>query len=106
MTDRRKPYQILAEMVAAHASTSDAYMLAELAALPPLPDEDDPAWEQDETWQKAYQFVALAQVAATRRLKPAIRLLLERACYGDPGEMFRWLRHASDAIVNPRWSGL
>ncbi len=37
---------------------------------------------------------------------PAIRLLLDRACYGDPGEMFRGLRHALEAIVNPRWSEL
>lgn len=106
MTDQRKPFQIIADMVAAHASTSDAGVLAELTALPPLPDEDDPAWKQDATWQMAYKFVALADVAATRRLKPAIRLLLERACYGDPGEMFRGLRHASEAIVNPRWSEL
>jgi hypothetical protein len=106
MTDPRKPYQIIADMIAAHASTSDTDVLAELTALPPLPDEDDPAWKQNATWQMAYQFVALAEVAATRRLKPAIRLLLERACYGDPGEMFRDLRHASEAIVNPRWSEL
>src|ERR1700704_5319285 len=89
MADQPKPYQIIADMVAAHASTSADGVVAELAALPPLPDEDDPAWEQDATWQMAYRFVALAQVSATRRLKPAIRLLLERACYGDPGEMFR-----------------
>ncbi|MBO0701004.1 MAG: HEAT repeat domain-containing protein, partial [Zavarzinella sp.] len=31
---------------------------------------------------------------------------LDRACYGDPGEMFRGLRHALEAIVNPRWSEL
>ena len=39
-----------------------------------------------------------------RRLKRAIRLLLDRACYGYPGEIFQGLRHASEAIVNPRWS--
>jgi hypothetical protein len=106
MADQREPYQIIADMVAAHASTSDADILAELAALPPFPDEDDPAWERAATWQMAEQFFALAQVAATRRLKPAIRLLLDRACYGDPGEMFRGLRHACEAIVDPRWSEL
>jgi hypothetical protein len=106
MTDQRKPYQIIADMVAAHAATSNAGVLAELAALPPLPDEGDPAWGQAATWQMAYQLVALAQVAATRRLKPAIRLLPDRVCYGDPGELFRGLRHASEAIVDPRWSEL
>jgi hypothetical protein len=81
-------------------------VLGELAALPPLPDEDDSVWEQDATWQEAYRFGALADVAAVRRLTPAVRLLLDRACYGDPGEMLRGLRHALEAIVNPRWSEL
>jgi hypothetical protein len=106
MADQRRPYQIIADMVTARALLSDADVLAELAALPPLPDEDDAAWEQDATWQEAYRFVALADVAAARRLRPAIRLLLDRACYGDPGEMFRGLRHASEAIANPKWSDL
>src|SRR6266567_1654691 len=106
MTDERKPHEIIADMVTARASMSDFDVLAELAAFPPLPDEDDPAWEQDAIWQEAYRFVAPAEVAAARRLKPAIRLLLERACYGDPGEMFRNLRHACEAIVNPSWSEL
>jgi hypothetical protein len=106
MTDQRMPAQIIADMVSARASKSDAEVLAELAAFPPLPDENDPAWKKDATWQEAMRFVALADVAAARRLKPAIRLLLDRACYGDPGEMFRGLRHASEAIVSPRWSEL
>jgi hypothetical protein len=106
MPDERKPCQIIADMVAARESATDAAVLAELSALPPLPDEDDPAWGHNATWQDAYRFVALADVAAARRLKPAIRLLLDRACYGDPGEMFRGLRHAFEAIVNPQWSEL
>lgn len=106
MVDERMPHQFIADMIAAPASVSDADTLAELSAFPPLPDEDDPAWEQDATWQEANRFVALADISAARRLKPAIRLLLDRACYGDPGEMFRGLRHACEAIVNPNWSEL
>ena len=106
MADERMPHQVIADMVTARASVSDADILAELSAFPPLPDEDDPAWEQDATWQDANRFVALEDVAAARRLKPAIRLLLDRACYGDPGEMFRGLRNACEAIVNPNWSEL
>jgi hypothetical protein len=106
MADERMPYQVIADMVVARASVSDADILAELSAFPPLPDEDDPAWEQDATWQEGNRFVALADIAAARRLKPAIRLLLGRACYGDPGEMFRGFRHACEAIVNPDWSAL
>jgi hypothetical protein len=106
MADERMPYEIIGDMVSARQSVSDKEILAELSAFPPLPDEDDPAWDQDATWQEAYRFVALSDVAASRRLTPAIRLLLDRACYGDPGEMFRGLRHAVEAIVNPRWSEL
>ena len=106
MPEEWRPFDVVAEMVAARASLSDVEVLAELTALPPLPDESDPAWEQDATWQNACRFVALADLAAARRLKPAIRLLLDRVCYGDPGEMFRGLRHASESIVTPNWSDL
>ncbi len=106
MADERMPYQIIADSASARESASDADILGELSALSPLPDEGDPAWDRDATWQEGYRFVALADVAAARRLKPAIRLLLDRACYGDPGEMFRGLRHSMEAIVNPHWSEL
>jgi hypothetical protein len=106
MADERMPYQIIVDMVAARASLSDAEILSELAAFPPMPDENDPAWEQEDTWQEARRYVALSDIAASRRLKPAIRLLMDRACYGDPGEMFRGLRHAFEGIVNPNWSEL
>jgi hypothetical protein len=102
----RKPHEIIADMVAARASMRDADVLAELALFPSLPDEGDSAWEEDATWQEAYRFVALAEIAAARRLKPAIRLLLDRACYGDPAELFRGLRHYLEAIVDPNWSAL
>lgn len=106
MADERKPCQIIADIVASRASASDAEVLAELATIAPMPDEEDPAWDQDAIWQEAYRFLALADVAAVRRLKPAIRLLLDRACYGDPGEMLRGLRHAFEAIVKPDWTEL
>jgi hypothetical protein len=31
---------------------------------------------------------------------------LERACNGDPGEMMRGLRHASERIFDPDWAAL
>jgi hypothetical protein len=50
--------------------------------------------------------LALSKVAAERRLRAAVRLLLERACYGDPGEIMRGLRHPCERIFNPDWAGL
>lgn len=78
----------------------DAHLLTELVALPVLPDEDDPAWEDDATYRHAYRLLALADVAAERQLRAALPLLLERACYGDPDEMMRGLRHSLEAIVD------
>jgi hypothetical protein len=101
-----KPHQIIAEFAASYAHRSDADVLADLAAIPPLVDEDDPCWDTGDYWQIAYRYVALADVAASRRLTDAIGLLLERASYGDPGEMMRDLRHSLEAIVNPEWSRL
>lgn len=106
MPDERTPYQIIADMVKTRASMSDTEILTELVAISPFPDENDPAWTEDATWQEVHRFLALAEIAAARRLKPAIRVLLDRACYGDPGEVFRGLRHFNEAIVNPKWSEL
>lgn len=83
---------------------TDQQILAELAALPVLPDEDDPAWDDDRTYlNHAYLFVAFTDLAAERHLRPAMLLLLERACYGDPGEMMRGLRHTLEGIAAPDW---
>jgi hypothetical protein len=107
MADQRKPHEIIAELVAVRRSRSDAEILAELAALPPLSDESDPSWDDPAYWrQVAYPYVALGDLAAERRLRPAILLLLDRACYGDPGEIMRGLRHICEAIVNPDWGAL
>lgn len=106
MGAEKRPHQIIAELVAAYADRSDADVLADLAAIPPLADEDDPRWRTDAYWQVAYRYVALGDIAASRRLTDAIVLLLERASYGDPGEIMRGLRHSLEAIVNPDWSAL
>lgn len=107
MTDEPMPHEIIADLAAARESHSDSEVLAELAALPPLADEDDPCWEQDDYWRRvAYPYLALANIAAARRLRSAIPLLLDRACYGDPGEIMRGLRHNLEAIVATNWSEL
>ena len=107
MAHERSPYQIIQDNVTARQSRTDDEVLAELAALPPLADEGDRCWGEDEYWQGVvYPYLALTDIAAARRLRPAIRLLLDRACYGDPGEIMRGLRHCLEAIVNTKWSEL
>lgn len=102
----KPPRQVIAEYFDAFGRTSDEDVLTALAALAPLPDESSIEWDNYDTWDRANQFVAFADLAAARRLKPAISLLLERACFGDPGEMMRGLRHSLEAIVAPDWRSL
>ncbi len=82
----------------------DAAVLAALAAMPELADASADVWQQDEYWEQvAARYLALAEVASVRRLREAIPLLLDRACFGDPGEIMRGLRHNLEAIVKPEW---
>lgn len=107
MAEERMPYQIIDDLVAEWGMRSDDDVLAALASLPPLADESDPCWENDGYWHRvAYPYLALAGVCANRRLRSAIKLLLDRACFGDPGEIMRGLRHSLEAIVNPDWAAL
>jgi hypothetical protein len=86
---------------------SDAQLIAKLQALPPLADEDDPIWMENDYWHNTAEvYVALSEACAERRLRPSILLLLDRACYGDPGEIMRRLRHSLEAIVVPDWTYL
>jgi hypothetical protein len=101
------PYQIVDDLVAARAGLSDAEVLAELAAISPLADEDNACWRDDAYWHRvAYPYLALWGVAAERRLRAAIPLILDRACFGDPAEIMRGVCHAVEAIVKPDWSAL
>lgn len=101
------PVDIIEKYVNQRNSRTDEEILSELTALPVLPDEDDPLWEDDATWvNHALLYVAISDIAATRGLRPAVKLLLERACYGDPGEMMRDLRHSLEGIVDGDWDYL
>ncbi len=107
MSAERRPVDIITDLAASFRAASDSEVLDAIAALPPLLDESDSHWEHDEYWHNvAYLYVALADVAAERRLRGAIRPLLDRACYGDPGEIMRGLRHSLEAIVQPDWDAL
>lgn len=107
MADERMPNKIIDEMTVARRALSDESILAELATIPPLMDEDNPGWDAEAYWQRvAYPYLALCNIAAERRLPAAIPLMLERACYGDPGEIMRNLCHALEAIVAPNYGEL
>lgn len=99
--------KLYAELLEDLRSVDDITLLALIEASPVLPDETEENWWHDDTdknWELAYQFLAFAEVAAERRLVDAIEPLLERVCYGDPGEMMRTLRHSLEAIVKPHYS--
>jgi len=86
---------------------SDDQIIAKLESVSALSDEDDPVWNGEEYWRDTAEvYLALSDVSAKRRLRPSIGLLLERACYGDPGEIMRGLRHNLEAIVSPDWTYL
>src|SRR5438477_2682876 len=88
--DRRRYELLLLEL----SDLCDSQIIAKLESIPALADEDDPIWNDKEYWRDTAEvFLALSDISAKRRLRPSIRLLLERACYGDPGEIMRGLRH-------------
>lgn len=89
----------IARLEAELKTLSDADLLARIEALPPLADESDATWDDQAYWDTAADsYLALRQAARARRLRPAASLLLDRAAYGDPGEIMRGLRHSLEAI--------
>lgn len=101
------PASSIAAVVKALAGASDAEVLAALAAVEPLPDEGDVRWNDHSFWfDVAYVFLGIAEVAQSRKLRPAVRLVLERASYGDPGETMRGIRHVCEGIFDPDWTAL
>jgi hypothetical protein len=107
MSLSKKPHEMIRDLATGRASWSNNEILAEIEQLPPLADEDDPIWGKESYWQEvAYLYLALSDVAAERKIRPAVRLLLERACFGDPGEIMRGLRHRCEEIFDPDWTAL
>jgi hypothetical protein len=107
MGDELRPFEIIDAMVRERTRWSDGDILDELNHLPSLADEGNACWDDAAYWNRVvYPYLALARLAAARRLRAAIRPLLDRACFGDPGETMRGLRHDLEAIVNPDWMAL
>jgi hypothetical protein len=104
MQAERRPGEIIRDLANAWRGKPDEEVLAALHAIPPLADEHDATWEDEAYWVAvAYPYLALADVVAERGLCRGMSLLLERASFGDPGEIMRGLRHNLEAIAKPDW---
>ena len=86
---------------------SDADFLQVLERFPVLAPEDSPLWDEAEYWNDGlYQFLALAEESARRRLEAAIPLLLDRTTVFDQDSDLEGLRHCFEEIMTPRWTDL
>jgi hypothetical protein len=87
---------------------SDDELIARIEGTGPLPDadDDDPAWAQDATWDRAEFLLAAADAIGERRLLRAIAPLFERAALGDAHEMMQGLRHGPERAAAPDWQAL
>lgn len=97
------PAETIAKLKADRATWSPEQILDDLEALPPLPDEYDPQWQEDDAWQAAYKLIALSDLVGEHRLADGVGLVLDRMSHGDPGETMRGMRHSLEAAVKPEW---
>ena len=101
----KRPGEIILELYEARIDWADEAILLELETLPGLPDEYDEqpwfnlnyAWEHEQTQQTFTLYLALADHVRKRKLKAGVRLLLERASFGDFGEIMRGMHHNFEA---------
>ncbi len=87
---------------------SDDELIARIESLERLPDadDDDPAWLEDATWDRAEFLLAASDAIGERRLLRAIAPLFQRAALGDGYEMMQGLRHGPERAVAPDWQAL
>jgi hypothetical protein len=87
---------------------SDDQLIARIAATEPLPDadDDDPAWNQDETWDRMEFLLAAADAIGERRLLGAVAPLFQRAALGHGYGMMQAFRHGPEAAAAPDWAAL
>lgn len=92
-------------LISERRALSDAAVLDELRGLDPLPSDQGATWQSEASsaWQRAHILLALAELAAQRGLAEAVPLVLERMCFGDPGELMRGVRHSLEEAVRGDW---
>jgi hypothetical protein len=100
------PAANIAALVETRRKWSQRKILAEIAALQPLPRESSPEWKDAATWARAQLVVALGDVIASRHLAAGVGPLLGKMCLGDPGEMMRGMRHSFEHAVKKDWQRL
>ncbi|TDC47814.1 hypothetical protein E1281_25700 [Actinomadura sp. KC345] len=90
------------------APLSDDELISRIEGIEPLPDADDndPAWLEQATWDRAEFLLAAADAIGERRLLRAIAPLFQKAPLGDAHEMMRGLRHGPEQAAAPNWQAL
>lgn len=106
--DERAPADGIRRHREAIGPLSDDELIALLESMEPLPDadDDDPAWLEDATWDRAEFLLAAADAIGKRRLLRGIAPLFQRAALGDGYEMMQGLRHGPERAVAPDWQAL
>lgn len=106
--DERAPGDGIRRHRQAIEQLSDDELIARIEGTEPLPDadDDDPAWFEDITWDRAEFLLAAAEAIGERRLLRAIAPLFQRAALGDGYEMMQDLRHGPERAAAPDWPAL
>jgi HEAT repeat protein len=106
--DERTPADGIRSHRQVFESLSDDELIARIGATEPLPDadDDDPAWDEDATWDRAEFLIAAADEVGDRRLMRAIAPLFQLASLGDAYEMMQGIRHGPERAAAPGWQAL
>jgi len=106
--DERVPADGMARYRQVIKLLSDDELVARIEATEPLPDagDDDPAWLEDATCDRAEFLLAAADAIGERRLLRAIAPLFQRAALGDANEMMQGLRHGPERAAALDWQAL
>ena len=101
------PSETIDQLMEEYRQLNDQQLLNSISNLAPLKNEDDPLWDDLSYWHShTYPFEALSRVTSQRKLEDAIPLILDRMCFGDPGEIMRGICHGFEYIVEPDYAKL
>ena len=72
---------------------------AAIAGIPPLPDEDDPIWNDETTnepWMQLGRLIVAADLIGEHGWREEVPILFERACLGNPADQMQGIRHGTE----------